>query len=755
MAGLTNLTLLSLGNNNISDISPVAGLTNLTSLLLWDNSISDISPLVANTGLGEEDLVFVTGNPLSYLSLYTHIPALQSRGVTVVFDRPVETLSGHTDGVVSIAFSPDGSILASGSADNTVQLWDTVTELPIATLIGHTAMARSVAFSPDGSILASGGHDGTVRLWDVATRTPIDILLGHTDGVESVVFSPDGNTLASGGRDSTVRSWNPVTGQPIEILLAGSALGTVWSVAYSPDGNTIAIGLGNGAILLGDVANGLPKGYLTGHTGHVESVAFNRDGTMLASGSGDNTVRLWDAITGDPIDTLTGHAAGINSVAFSPDGTILASGSDDHTVRLWDAITGDPIDTLRGHTSWVRSVAFNRDGSVLASGSGDSTIRLWELAPPTTIEYTLSIPAGISLIHVPLKVTEVDGTAQTIESVGDLYDVLGGASVVNFLITYDSQTQEWRSFFVSSDKGTPADAALTDDIGIIAGLRVPVSVQLSGDPLGTNGSSTISLSQGLNVVGLPLRDPTIERVSDLFTLDGIGGNVPVIILTDGGEFKLVGRAGDPGDIEITGGQAFIMNASREAMVEISGDSWANSPEMAAAPLLALTGIEVGNTTPVLGLRGSIVDEGTGLKVPNFRVTVKNLSTRRAVATVTAPDGAGYRSTVVDIETGRAATVGDVLEISAQSTNPFIGVKPLRYTVTAEDVKQSLIQLPELVAYEIPAETELLPNYPNPFNPETWIPYRLAEGRFRHLGHLRLRRSGHPYTRRGASDCGGL
>ena len=176
-------------------------------------------------------------------------------------------------------------------------------------------------------------------------------------------------------------------------------------------------------------------------------------------------------------------------------------------------------------------------------------------------------------------------------------------------------------------------------------MIAPVSVHLSGDSLGTNGNSAITLNQGLNLVGLPLRDPRITRVSDLFALDGIGGNVPVIILTDGGEFKLVGRADDPGDVPVTGEQSFILTAQRAARIDISGGGWYNSSTTTAAPPMVLSGIQVTDTTPVLALRGSIVDEGVGVNKAGFRVTVKNLSTDRAITTaVTGSDERiGYRT----------------------------------------------------------------------------------------------------------------
>ena len=217
-------------------------------------------------------------------------------------------------------------------------------------------------------------------------------------------------------------------------------------------------------------------------------------------------------------------------------------------------------------------------------GTNTVTVRVVGVAETVTFtavgelpEFDLSLQAGLNLIHVPLKVSFIDGMPGTIESVSDLYDALGGRATVNFLITYDSQAQEWRSYFGPSDSGTPADRRLEDDTGVLAGMLASVSVHLAGTPLSPNRASTITLNPGLNLVGLPLRDARINRVSDLLTLPGIAGNVPVIILTDNGEFKLVGRAGDPGDNRITGGGAFILNAREAAAISIFGDPWVNVP----------------------------------------------------------------------------------------------------------------------------------------------------------------------------------
>ena len=192
-------------------------------------------------------------------------------------------------------------------------------------------------------------------------------------------------------------------------------------------------------------------------------------------------------------------------------------------------------------------------------------------------EFDLSLPAGLSLIHIPLKVRAVDGMPTGIESVSDLYRALGGAGTVNYLITHNPETQAWHGYFGDADHGTIADTVLIAQTGILVSTKNPISIRLAGDALGTDGGSAITLTPGLNLVGLPLQDSRVRRVSDLFALEGITDNISAIIISDNGTFKAVGRAGDPGDIDITGGQAFILIVQSAAMVPIIGDGWDNVP----------------------------------------------------------------------------------------------------------------------------------------------------------------------------------
>ena len=322
------------------------------------------------------------------------------------------------------------------------------------------------------------------------------------------------------------------------------------------------------------------------------------------------------------------------------------------------------------------------------------------------LSFTSMIPAGQTvLFHVPLDDDDVS-------TVGDLKEMLGDA--VNLAIIWNAAESRW-------DSNTD-DLAITADLGLILSMNAEATVTFKGDAWG-NGVSAIELKAGRNIIGLPLKDASVTKVSDLLTALGVDS---VTVSTNGG-FVAVAAAGDPGgDDPVMGDAAYMVTSAADKTVPVLGSGWSNGGAASAAPI-ALAGYNVDNQTPVLDVRGSVVDEITGLAREGFRVKVKNLSTKAALSSVPSAEAAdGYNMTFVDLTDAHAARVGDVLEISANSPDPLVGVKPVRHIVTIDDVKSNRIQLENLIAYEIPAETELLRNYPNPFNPETWIPYHLAE-----------------------------
>ncbi|KAF9351705.1 hypothetical protein BGX34_000412 [Mortierella sp. NVP85] len=287
----------------------------------------------------------------------------------------LRSLSGHTDDLWRVTYSPTGDQIATSSEDKTIRLWDVGTGTCRHILTGHVSAVWGVAFSLKGDRLVSTGIDETVRIWDVESGTCIQTLVGHTRPVMAAEYSPKGGQIASASKDCTVRLWDISAGAS-PFVPSGHSLG-VTSVGCSPDGDLIVTGSTDFTARVWSVETGECRRIIQGHERTVFGVAFSPQGDRIATASGDKTLRLWDLTTGTCQHTLTGHEENVYSVAYSPDGQTVTSSSVDKTVRLWDVSTGTCLSTMSGHTEIVFIAVFSPNGKQIASCSEDNTVRLW------------------------------------------------------------------------------------------------------------------------------------------------------------------------------------------------------------------------------------------------------------------------------------------------------------------------------------------------------------------------------------------
>ena len=643
------------------------------------------------------------------------------------------TLTGHTKRINSIAFSPDGTILAGGSSDKAVHLWDPVSGEHKTVLLGHTRTITKIVFSPDNKTLASAAWDNTVRLWDIATEEEKAVLTGHTyfgeytSGISNIAFSADGQSLVSAAfNEEGVYVWDAVTGKHESTLKTGK----ISTLAFSPNGKTLAIGARFG-LNLWDVASGEHKAALTKHTTSVTSLAFSPEGTTLVSGG--SQLLLWNAETGAQTGEIDGYQSNGWSIAFSPNGSILASTGGSHTVHLWDVNNRQHKATFTAERTdgWIGSIAISPDGKTLAGEDGWQ-VYLWDIENTylETIMKRFIIGSGIwSLAFSP------DGRFLAGGSRGGGNKIQIWYSGRTHKATLTGHTEGITSIAFHPDSRTLASGSWDYTVRLWDIIDETHKMTLTGH---TDRVNSVAFSPDGKTLASGSQDTTIhlwDAVTGAHktTLTGHIDSVESVTFSPDSRTLASGGGWDDKTVQLwdvdTGIQQMTLTGHNGRVSSLAfspdGKTLASGSSDQTILLWDVTPlVEMPQIAEDVNRDGTVDLQDLKFIASHLGLTGENEADVNADGVVNIID--------LVLVAGALGARDNAPAVHPRATETLTASEVQLWLTAAQHIdnttpvfQKGMANLERLLAALSPKETVLLPNYPNPFNPETWIPYQLA------------------------------
>ena len=678
---------------------------------------------------------------------------------------PTIALSGHDGWVTSVDYSPDGRFLVSGSSDQTVKVWSVVDQKEITTFAGHTSMVNAVEFSPDGEVIVSASSDATVRLWSLPKQKEIATIVAHKYGVNDVTFSPDGKLFATAARDYTVKLWSTETLEAIAVLDRQRNL--VQSVQFSPDGETLLTGSDSTRLWqVSDLAQ-LDSWNVT--SGWTWAIDFSPSAGIFLTAQSNGQVKLWRTRDRKEIRSLIGHASDVSEAKFSPDGQFVASVSRE--IRLWSIVGMSTVARLKDGENYVHSVDFSPNGRSIATGTHNRTILIWDIQPylhPTILEAKV-VSATFEVVEVDINVanaTDLYGfqfglkfnpEILTLQSVteGTFLNKVGGetywmpgivdnsAGTINQILsmrlapgqsvgqgqlvrlsflpkqTFDNQI-EFTNFQLSNEISQPI-VAYANGVTVKMPIRVSADIFVNAWTDGPNVLAEIQLGFPLNVHGFRVDlnyPPQLELLSienpklrfDINKIRGINKNTL---------FKF--RIHQGGTLKFTLSDGLLDGPLQTTALPTL---YSKQIEVVAAPPWDINRDYTVDLFDLVILANHLGQEILGQPRPNPDVNRDGQVDLFDFVKV----GANYDQTY----SPNFASQSGNLTAPAVLRQPSIDTSHFRNIMLKLD-QHSMANHPDflrtrqlLSSLILPQSICLYPNYPNPFNPETWIPFQLPQ-----------------------------